>query len=960
MKRLVAAIASLVVATSVAFAWTHGIVFIPSSNGGLSQINLSINGINGQYPFVNFLLDNENWTWQDPTDLVGSTNGWPGPSALMNVGPGGWQTQILNVPNGTEYSGTWTLDWSGGSITVNVANSSGSDNPNGTPFGNATVVGGVGCTASGTAVTGTNCSATYPGPSASGNTVSVYFKGYNGSSPINYIRLYRTSDASRMATCQSGITNSNVSQLQSCFTQEFLSALSNFGVIRFMNSMNANGSNVATWSDVKPVNWSCWSCNNDYYKPSAWVPRTTATVANPATNLYTLAFPGFTLVDKEQVQAGLATTSTTITPPTTTAASTTSGSSNTLVVASTTGLVTGMMLIDNAFINNNNPIAYGTTITNINTGTNTLTLSNNIGTVTSGQTITFSPMININSTGYIPMVRGDGTVCANTTSSSCSIVWNQGDYGLLTYDQALGANGSFHVNSVSHNSGALNGEWPPLVAIALANAVNAHPWFTMPPYAMTSAAAGVWGGGMTDYFSNLATLVKNNLRLGLVPRYEGPNETWNYVFQQTTYADYFLWMASNRSQGFFQHDQWYGWVMSLMGAELNSLYHGGKGLRWWLVAGMSAGDDQGIPVTGCSNNPGTICQDSKLSSGWWVAQGGTAASTYVSHIAPAGYWNNGWGNVFATQWGWCYANQGSCSISQATLLANYSSTVNGGPRRDGPLWIQNNRSQFATYAASYAGLGYTEYEGAGNDYLGPSIGSDLTYSVSSVTTGTTTVLGIGPVGLKGYITTGSAYGSTGFSTLNITTNPTAGAIMNDAPLNCGGCAAGTAIGTSNNVVTPQQTVGSSGSPVSFTQDNPWDYIYNTNTLCSSCTTTKIAGVCAALNGNTYTILSATATSITINANTTGGCTYGGFNGTASAVGSGTYIATLEKGAFFDTVNYTALALSILQNAHSTGIVFPSMYDLADAADNQQWGKYNPDIFSPTAQISAVQQFNANP
>ena len=66
---------------------------------------------------------------------------------------------------------------------------------------------------------------------------------------------------------------------------------------------------------------------------------------------------------------------------------------------------------------------------------------------------------------------------------------------------------------------------PPEVAVALCAKIGAHPHFVTPAMAVD-----------TDYNTRLATYVKANGPSWMVPRFEGPNETWNFNFFCTHYA----------------------------------------------------------------------------------------------------------------------------------------------------------------------------------------------------------------------------------------------------------------------------------------------------------------------------------------------------------------------------------------------------------------------------------------
>jgi len=114
-----------------------------------------------------------------------------------------------------------------------------------------------------------------------------------------------------------------------------------------------------------------------------------------------------------------------------------------------------------------------------------------------------------------------------------------------------------------------------------------------------------------------------------------------------------------------------------------------------------------------------------------------------------------------------------------------------------------------------------------------------------------------------------------------------------------------------------------------------------------------------LNGLNPAVLSATATTITVNVNSGAftGCVTGteSYDGTDGATG---YVQTFEHG-----VKTRTAAIYMLPNLPSYGLFipqgrFPAEYDACDSAD---WGKYNPNVYqADTPVISAVQAFQASP
>jgi hypothetical protein len=159
-------------------------------------------------------------------------------------------------------------------------------------------------------------------------------------------------------------------------------------------------------------------------------------------------------------------------------------------------------------------------------------------------------------------------------------------------------------------------------------------------------------------------------------------------------------------------------------------------------------------------------------------------------------------------------------------------------------------------------------------------------------------------------------------------------------------------------------------------------ICNTLNLCGNAgpsytgnPTTLIAGVCPALNG-TQTIISATPNAITLNVDTTAGCTYTS-GGTASYAGSATQLGTFATAAMQDS-QLTPYELQQMQNFYASGATacpagstcpsptpyspvstrYPTEYE---ESDGTEWTKYWGTVYNTGSPVPvAVGQFNASP
>ena len=270
---------------------------------------------------------------------------------------------------------------------------------------------------------------------------------------------------------------------------------------------------------------------------------------------------------------------------------------------------------------------------------------------------------------------------------------------------------------------------PPELMVALANAVHAHPWYPSPCFALDPS---------TGYVSSWAAYNQANLLAGLIPRWEGPNELWNYVYTCTGYADNkeFLRTGAN-----YDHDNWYGQAISLEGQEISAAYGdpsaASRPSKYWVVASMSAGDDHGLPTRGGGN------KDNKLASPAYVSEGGSAAYNWITHVSFAGYWSTRyWNTISELGWAYWYSN-GANSTQKATLIGNYlaGSTPTGPPSEFTLPHMQSIMTSFANYASSYsslASIGVTQYEGGNVECLVGGAGCPAYASPSAKVTGITT------------------------------------------------------------------------------------------------------------------------------------------------------------------------------------------------------------------------------
>lgn len=885
-------------------------------NGGLAQTSLSASFLgSGDYIPINRLLDSRDWvtvTGNNPV-AVNEMNAQGFPSNNTNLAAvNGWLT-FFSFPSQTQRAGNDIFDWTGpGSTTWDPGATS------------IVSISGAGCTISGTTVSGTTCAATLDYTGKTGATLKITAVAGGGPTQARFYHVNDTAAIVAGRVCKGGADS-----------KFYQTVGANFGVIRDLNWSLANFSNVAVWADRTPTTWFSYGANN--YFPQSLI--TTNSPVNTSGAQYTLAFGGFTLTDKAHVIFNPGT----ITPPSYTSAQTVS-SGTTLTLTSAIGIVAGMGAGD---FNSQNALQPTARVASVAGNIVTFTTNPFRGTVSTGDTIYFTPMFSVNGTTSVPVVGNNGTPLG--TANADNVIHPH--WSTLTYDAALGA---FLIQNSSVANSGLQGAAPPEAFTACVNEIGAHPWYVEPAYALDPP---------TDYVLQQATYAKNNLKPGLIPRFEGCNEDWNYSsFICTTYSDNkeFLRTSVNGD-----HDNWYGRAISQLGQTVSSVfganraayrveacmstqslpvayaitagtYNSGTGAVSLTTATSTYSSAQSVLVRGVTGTgsvasvngsftstagtngttlnytiatgltltitPGSTAyteyqglQGNKLISPEYVSNGGSAAYNWVTEICPTAYYESEYHGGSVSELGWAYwYTHGASGPQQTTLVHNFLLGTMTTGFAGNLYWLQNTIFPgFALYLTTYAGtatIGYTGYEGgygsnAGADYTGGTPSA----AVTSVSLGATTTL----------------------------------------------------------------TVGA----------NAWNYICNTAGLCTAGnpkTTLTFGGGCA-LNATDPAVLSATTTTITVNVNSTGftGCT----TGTAvydGAGGFGGWVQLFELGVKqnIDPTNLYQYELSYLQSAYSNGVRFPAEFDDSDGGD---WGKYNPDVYQTnTPVISAVQAFQIAP
>lgn len=162
------------------------------------------------------------------------------------------------------------------------------------------------------------------------------------------------------------------------------------------------------------------------------------------------------------------------------------------------------------------------------------------------------------------------------------------------------------------------------VMIALANKLQAHPWFCIPHLADN------------NYVTQLATLVRDTLDTNLIARFEYSNEMWNFGvgFEQTTWA---LRKASLYwgLTGFDAWQQFYGYRASQVYSLITTVYAGQMN-RVRRVVGVQTTEYNGdmdkrlvAPATGASPTLAAVSDYIALTTYTDATSGATIPAEYV-------------------------------------------------------------------------------------------------------------------------------------------------------------------------------------------------------------------------------------------------------------------------------------------------------------------------------------------
>ena len=273
--------------------------------------------------------------------------------------------------------------------------------------------------------------------------------------------------------------------------------------------------------------------------------------------------------------------------------------------------------------------------------------------------------LNVGGTGAVNILNQD---CRALATDTYPIGGTWQSFATLVYDATLNAwikqGGDRALGSTGIGNSA-----PPELMVRLCREVGAHPYFVTPPLAIDPA---------TDYMPSLAAYCRDSGPAWMIPRFEGPNECWNYGwgFYGSSYA---AAKASVYGWGSTAHNDWYGKAMSVLGQAVSAVYAGDR-TRYQVLCGVQT-------MTGLDPVYGPPSSNERLASTKYLAQAApaqasyskTPASNWVTHVACAQYYN---GSKYSTPQeatdAAAYAAAAGNPTLQMSIASAYAASSNSG------------------------------------------------------------------------------------------------------------------------------------------------------------------------------------------------------------------------------------------------------------------------------------------
>ncbi|WP_156948732.1 ubiquitin-activating E1 FCCH domain-containing protein [Bradyrhizobium sp. WSM1417] len=294
---------------------------------------------------------------------------------------------------------------------------------------------------------------------------------------------------------------------------------------------------------------------------------------------------------------------------------------------------------------------------------------------------TTTPTLNLNGAGAVPIRNQFGLQLDTTEKPSQR-------YATLVYDRSLGVWLKKGGDASGFNQGLDNGV-PLEICLQLCVEMAVHPWFVTPYLAVDPA---------TDFIAGLAAYCKAKAPVWMVPRFEVvPNECWNSVFCATQIG-YLKAKIRWPTGGSYNIHNWAGMVGSIGGQAVSAVY-GNDGSKYQTICGVQQ-----------SSEP-SASRD-RLASSAYVADGGTAASKWITHVAPACYFGASYSCAQEVAAAYKYSLADTAMRAQlATDFVNSTLVTVNSNNATGPITVKiASFTAWKTWAAGF-GVKLTAYEG---------------------------------------------------------------------------------------------------------------------------------------------------------------------------------------------------------------------------------------------------------
>ena len=454
-----------------------------------------------------------------------------------------------------------------------------------------------------------------------------------GSPIITNIKIYHVDDAADIVAGK-------------VFGKKFIQRLqeANFGVIRFLNWQNGNGSNVTSWATRKPVSYVFYS--GDEMRSSIYC---LSLATRSGTSHYTVTPPaGFVLADRATIQLKWADSILGTVVSFTAGSTSIAMPSHGLVIGDrlhlsldSGGALPGGFDVNIKYYVVSVPDAGHITISTSPGGTAISAVG--VGSQPS-QPGTANPFITLDVGGGPIDILGD--YAGWFVGTLYPIGGTYQSLNTLVYDAALnvwlrfGMGGGGGPTSVG-----LSNVVPPELCVQLCIEVSAHPYFVTPHLTCDP---------MTDFMPSLMQYCKDNCPAWMIPRFEGCNELWNTSagFFSTGYANTkaAAYHAADPTNWAGDFNNWYGKILSTLGQAADAIFGGIGSGKYHLIGGVQTvklGSPGEITETAARfNSPSydeqvAAPQPPRTGSFGTITFTKTPAKRWTSHVCCAQYFSPG-------------------------------------------------------------------------------------------------------------------------------------------------------------------------------------------------------------------------------------------------------------------------------------------------------------------------------